>query len=375
MAHTAIEPPLFSRQITKYMIREVFFSFLMATLVFLGILLLFQAIRLMEFAVIHQVKAWDIGRLCFYLALSFIPLAVPIAFLFAVLMGISRANSEGEIVGLQASGISLKQLFAPLAVFAGFLSCAVLYLSMYTVPQGNRAFEVLYTKVGNDRVISALKAGVFTDGFFGLTLLAEHIVPIKNELQRVFIYDAREKEHPLSITAEAGILKNQDNKLLTLRLSNGAIHVESAAEEGVQQKIDFDVYDINLDLGERGEIWTGYSPPSYTVTQLREKIAASDHKPGTQRQLRVEFHRRFSMAFSCLIFAALGFAIALLSERGIRSTSIILCLMVALCYWLAYLGANALAVAGWVPPWLGIWVPNFAFLGLAWLGYRRYLTR
>ncbi|MBY0369268.1 LptF/LptG family permease [bacterium] len=356
------------------MIREVFFTFLTGTAVFLLILLLFQAVRLMEFMVVHQVKMVDVARLCYYLGLTFLPLALPIAFLFAVLMGISRANSEGEIVGFQASGVSLRQLFAPIGTFSVLLSFAVLYLSLYTVPWGNRSFEMLYTKVGNDRIISALKPGVFTHGFFGLTLLADHIIPIKNELQRVFIYDAREKEHPVSITAEAGILKHPvGNKgLITLRLSNGAIHIEAPEAVGVQQKIDFDVYDINLELGERGEVWRDYSPPSYNVTQLREKIREAEHNPGTQRELRVELHRRYSMSFACLVFAALGFVIGLLSQRGLRSSSIVLCLVVGLLYWMSYIGANALAIAGIVPPWLGIWVPNFAFLGLAYYGYHRY---
>jgi lipopolysaccharide export system permease protein len=221
---------------------------------------------------------------------------------------------------------------------------------------------LLYTRLDSERVISTLKPGVFTEGFFGLVLFTEQIVPLKNELKRVFLYDRREEGHPLSISAEAGLLKTQiDKGLVTLRLTNGSIHVENpeGEAEAVQQKIDFDVYDINLQLGERGEAWRGYSPPSYEYSQLSQRIRETIHDPPLHRQLLVEFHRRFSMAFSCVVFAVLGFAIAVRNDRGARGSAILLCLMVALAYWLCYIGANALAIAGWVPAWLAIWFPNF----------------
>ncbi len=366
--------PLFSWYLTKYLSQEVLLSFITGTTFFLLILLMFQAVRLMEFVVMHQVSLSDVGRLCLYLVTSFLPLAIPIAFLFAVLMGISRANSEGEILAFQVNSISLRQIFAPIAVFSAVLSIFVLYLSLYTVPQGNRAFELLYTRLANERIIAALKPGVFIDGFYGLVLYAEQIIPLKSEMKKVFIYDRREETHPLSITAQAGVLRQQGDKgFLTLRLSNGAIHFENTEEEGVQQKIDFDVYDINLDIAVQGETWRVYSPPSYNFGQLRQRIAETVHDVPQHRQLLVEFHRRFSMAFSCMVFAALGFCIGILSQKGIRSSAIVLCLCVALGWWIAYLVANAMAVSGWAPAWFAIWLPNFIFLGVAYYLYRRYV--
>ncbi len=375
MDRLELKRPFLSWYLTRYVAQEILMSFLTGTTLFLLIMLLFQAVRLMEFVVVHQVAMRDVGRLSLYLGLSFLPLATPIAFLFAVVMGVSRANSEGEILALQVNGISLRQVFTPLAFFSVFLSGVVLYASLYTVPQGNRSFELLYTKLGNERVISTLKPGVFTDGFYGLVLFTEHIVPLKNELKRVFLYDRREDAHPLAITAQAGILKSQPEKgLLTLRLTDGSIHLENPGLEAtaVQQKIDFDVYDINLELGAQGEAWRAYSPPSYNLPQLVQRIKETTHDAPQYRQLLVEYHRRFSMAFSVIVFACLGFSIGILSQRGVRSSAIVLCLVVALGYWTSYLVASALAVAGTIPAWLGIWSPNVAFLGVAYYCFRRY---
>lgn len=366
-------PRLVSFELSKYLSHEVVFSFLSGTIIFLLIMLMFQMIRLSEFVVVHQVALKDVARLFSYMALAFFPIAIPISFLFSVLMGISRANSEGEILALQVNGFSLKQIFLPVLVFSGVVSLFCLYTSLYTVPQGNRSFELLVTKLTNERAIAALKPGVFSD-LHGLTLYAEEVIPVKNEMKRVFIYDEREEAHPLAISAEAGLLKRQETKgVLTLRLTNGTISIDSKPLDGIQQKMGFEVYDINLNLDPKGDSWRAYSPPSYTYPQLKQRLTEVLPDPPQYRQLLVELHKRFSLSFSCLVFAGLGFFIGTLSQRGIRSTAILLCLAVGLVYWLSYLAANALAAGGWIMPWLGMWLPNIAFAGVGYLCYRRTL--
>lgn len=357
----------------RYLLREILPSFLLGTTIFLLIMLMFQVIRLSEFVVVHQVPLWEVAKLSYFLIVTFFPLAIPIAFLFAVLMGISRCNSEGEILAMQANGIGLSQVFRPLLAFSTIVSLICLYFSMYTVPRGNRSFELLITKLGNERVMVQLKPGVFLDGFYGLVLFAEQLTPVRNEMKRVFIYDEREEKYPLFITAREGVLKrNPEGGVLTLRLNSGTIHIDKKTPKGVLQKIDFDLYDINLEIGEAGDSGREYSPPSYTYDHLVTRLNETIHDPPTHRQLTVEMHRRFSLSFSCVIFSALGFFIGILSQRGIRSSAVVLCLLVGVIYWLAYLASNALAISGTVAPWIGIWAPNLFFLIVARLCYMKY---
>ena len=309
--------------------------------------------------------------------MSFLPIAVPIAFLFSVLMGTSRVQSEGEVLALQASGISLSQIFIPYALIAAVVTGLCTYWALYTVPKGNRAFELIVTKVGSERVISQMRPGVFQEGFFGLVILAESITPLKNEMRKVFIYDQREENQPVAISAKAGILRSDPSgdQNLTLRLSDGSIYLEQLDPKGPQKKIEFDVYDINLDVGASGGGWRDYSPPSYNFNQLRERLREIKPDTPAYRQLLVETHRRFSLSFACFVFAGLGFAIGLISQRGIRSTAIILCLLLATVYWLSYIGANSYALTGGWAPWIGVWAPNGVFAFLSWWLYWRFAKK
>lgn len=361
----------FSWQLAKYVSQDVLFSFISGVTIFLLIMLMFQAIRLSEFVVVHQVSMKDVVKMSSYLMLTFLPIALPVAFLFSVLMGISRATSEGEILALQVSGLSLWQIFFPIFIFSALITGICTYASLYTVPKANRAFELLITRLSSERVVAQLKPGIFSS-FRGLVFFAEQIIPLKSELKRVFIYDERDQEYPLAITAQAGVLRTSpETGNLTLRLSDGAIHVDRKNDLTKLQKINFRVYDINLELEPRADSWRDYSPQSYDFSQLRNRIRETVQDRPQNWQLLVELHRRFSLSFSCLVFAGLGFFIGVLSHRGVRSTAIILCLMVGLLYWIFYIGANALATSGWVWPWLAIWFPNVLFTGVTYVCYRR----
>lgn len=357
----------------SFVFKEIVPLFVLGTVIFLFILLMFQAIRLSEFLLVHQVGLIEVLRISAYLLLSFLPIAVPIAFLFSILMGVSRVQSEGEVLALQASGISLPTIYQPILALSILVTGLCAYWSLYTVPKGNRAFELLITRVGSERVIASMKPGVFQDGFFGLVILAESITPLKNELRKVFIYDQREEEHPVAITAKAGILRpaQKEEEVLTLRLSDGSILLNQTDPEGPQKTIQFDVYDINLDVGSSGKGWRDYSPPSYNLTQLKQRLKETEKDLPIHRQLLVELHRRFSLSFACIVFSALGFSIGLISQRGIRSTAIILCLLLGTIYWLSYVASSSYALTGRAAPWIGVWAPNVVFLGLSgWLFFR-----
>ena len=101
---------------------------------------------------------------------------------------------------------------------------------------GGIHFVSAITKLGSERVISQMKPGVFLDGFFGLTIFSEEVIPGRNEIKNVFIYDRRDEEHPLVITSKAGILKvdTKNPALITLRLTDGSIYVEKDRASGVQ---------------------------------------------------------------------------------------------------------------------------------------------
>lgn len=363
---------LTSPYLYKFTWGEIVPSFLMGTSLFLMILLMAQAIRLSEFLVANQVNFKDIFNLCWYLMWSLVGTVIPVAFLFSVLIGISRAHSEGETVALQVSGVSLAQAYGPVAVLSLIVTLVSVYFSMYPVPHGNRKFELMITRFQQEKVMESLKPGVFIGGFHGLTLYAEQVIAAKNEMRRVFLFDDRDEAHPMAITAKkAVILSNPYEGLMLLRLSDGSVYEDKKNIDDDLLRIDFEVHDINLNHAPLGEAWREYSPLSFNYDQIKKRLVEIQGDPAGSRTLQVEFHRRVSLGFSCFIFGALGFFLSLFSQKGVRGGAILFCTVAGICYWLFLVAANAIAARGWGAPWLVVWMPNLIFGGVALYAYRR----
>src|SRR5690606_28280616 len=93
-------------------------AFLLGIFVFVGILLMFQALRLTEFVLVHGVSAGTIFSIMLYLSVSFLPVILPMSLLFSVLLTYSRLSNDSEIVAFKSLGLSMIQLAAPAVVLA-----------------------------------------------------------------------------------------------------------------------------------------------------------------------------------------------------------------------------------------------------------------
>lgn len=358
----------------KYFFREIFFTFVIGTLVFLSIVVSFQALRLVDFVLTRGVPLSSVFQLVLHSYHSVLTIAVPIAFLFAVLWGTSRAHLDGEIVGMQVNGISLSQVFFPIFCFSVLLALMCAYAANYSVPRGNRKFESMVTRLGVRTVIRNLKPKVFQEGFFGMVLYADEISDVNDEMKRVFIYDERDSAYPYAITAQSATIRKVESLgLITLRLADGSIHIDKKSAKEQQQKIDFDIYDINLNFETGDDAVKYYRLPSLDYDVLVKALHDVKKPSQAYTHYLVEYHRRFSMAFSCIVFGALGFFLSIISRRSMGSSSVVFCMMVGVCYWLFYVLANAAAVQGWAAPVLAVWAPNVIFGLIPIFLYRRHL--
>ena len=75
-----------NRRIFTYIFSEIAPSFLLGVLVFIGVLLMFQALRLTEFLLVHGIKWATMAKIMGYMSISFLPLLLPMSLLLAVLL-------------------------------------------------------------------------------------------------------------------------------------------------------------------------------------------------------------------------------------------------------------------------------------------------
>lgn len=353
--------------IFRYLFRELVTPFLLGLTVFVFILVMSQILRLNELIIVYGVGLWSVIKLVFYLMISFLAISIPIAFLFSVIMLFGRLSSDSELTALKASGFSVFQLLMPVLLFSAGVCFFCLYLTLHLESWGARSSRALVFDIGKNKALVGVKEGVFNDDFFGLVLYTDKVDSKDKTLEHVFLYDERDRNRPVSVIADKGmILSSTDLPSVYLVLHGGSIHTFSKDHASVQ-KISFDRYTINLSIDEMLKVDTKEKPHWLPLEKLQKRISEEETKGNKKLALefRVEYHRKFAVAFASLILAILGISLGIRPSRAARSLSFVYTIILVGIYWGLYINARHLATSGVLHPAFAMWSPNLIFTFLA----------
>jgi lipopolysaccharide export system permease protein len=354
----------------RYVFREIVVPFLFGLSVFTFILLIARLLKLVELVVTRGVPALNIVRLLTYIMPAFLEVTVPMAMLLAILVAFGRLSADSEMVALRSSGLSLYQLVPPVAIFILIATVMTSALSLYARPWGNRSLKKALFDIARTRASAGIKAQVFNDDFPGLVIYAETIDSTSDRLYHVLISDERDATQQNTIFAADGLMiSDPEAQAVTLRLRDGFIHT-SDARQGTEYQTQFEVYDVNLDLKQMvaGAKERERDPKELTLGQLRRAIAAKQAAHQSFTPELIEFHRKFSIPFACIVFGLVAVPLGVQPVRAARARGFTLSLAMIFAYYVMLSMGQALAEQDAIPAIVGLWLPNlvFAVLGV-WL--------
>ena len=309
------------------------------------------------------------------LGLNFLPIAIPISFLFSVLLVYGRLSSDSELIAMRAAGWGLRRLFVPALVFGFVLSFSCLYITLDLVPWSSHSAKEKFHRITGNKLAGSLEAGTFTPGFYKLSIYVNEVNHNTGKLKGVFIYDERNPGYPITIAAKEGSLvpwKGKDNMTVAvlLRLKDGSMHRApnlNDADERSQlryQKVTFSTYDLLIKLPEISPYQTS-RPITMQIKTLLKEIKRTEGKSEEEqfnRELRSEFWKRITVSFACLIFALLGVGLGIQKIRSVKSTSFLFCILVLLVYYALHLIGINLAEKGLLPIAPTLMAPDIIFL-------------
>ncbi|HUP58230.1 MAG TPA: LptF/LptG family permease [Bdellovibrionota bacterium] len=362
------------RRIDSYLLSEVIGPFFGAVIFFLFISLMFQALRLTEFFIVHGVPGGMLFKMAGLLGLSFMPTALPVAFLVAVLVAFGRLSADGELVAMKACGIGILRLAVPVLGLATLVVLASLALNLQICPWGERTFKQMLIKVSNTKAVTSIKEGTFTSGFFDLLIFADKVDAQENKLFSVFIFDEREAKNPLTVVAREGEILpvktgSQFGAAAMLRLYDGSIH-RNDLEGNTYQKIGFGQYDLYLKIDEGGGD-ASPKPSAISYQDLQDRILKNGAATYAGREWRGELWRRYAVAITPLVFVFLGIGFGTVRTRAVRAGAAFTALAILLFYWiLQTLGTVALQKA-LAPAFITMFFPVVALAVLGFFAFRR----
>jgi lipopolysaccharide export system permease protein len=328
-------------------------------------------VRLLDFVVAKGGPIIFVLRMLANLIPHYLGLALPLAFFIGILLAISRLSADSELDAMNATGVSLHRLLAPIMVVAIVLVACGSIIFGFLQPYTRYAYRALVYVVTETAWESALERGSFFTGFGSFTIMANDISERGRVLSGIFVHEERPSGGSITTTAETGrVFRSTDDLALVLRLESG-IRVDAGLLGSEATVLSFDSLTLPLDdsLGPSPFRLRGDSDREMTVLELWDIIR--NPPPDIDKvRFETELHARVVRTVSFIFLPLLAVPLALTTRRSRRGVSLGSGIVLVLIYhYLLQLG-EGLSDQGRVSPWVALWTPFFVFLILsAWCFY------
>ena len=161
-----------------------------------------------------------LGELFFYMSITFIPMALPLALLLASLMCFGNFGEHYELVAMKASGISMWKVMRPLVIFSLILSGLAFIISNDLIPVATLKGKTLLFDVQRQKLAFNIKEGVYYKDIDNYVIYVERKGEDGSHIYGVKIYDHSDRMgNTKIISADSGMMSlspNQRNIIFTL---------------------------------------------------------------------------------------------------------------------------------------------------------------
>ncbi len=368
--------------IDRYFLRELVQPFVLGIALFTFFLIIDRIYHLTELVITKGVPFYLVLQLLGFMLPQFLTHTIPMALLVAVLIAGGRLAADLEIVAFKAAGVSLFRLFLPVLLAALLAASATGALTLVLNPLANHEFQAQLFKILQTRAVSGLKERVFNTGFGDMVIYVEEISASQVSLRGVIVSDERDPKITRIITAREGrLLTDEVTKRITLRLIDGGVNeADVAPVEPPWQLVNegpfggaasasryrftaFSIYDMNLAVQSPLRTAAKLDKPERDLglAELRRRIEELRDDAYQRRPYEVELHKRLSLPVAALVFALLGFPLAVRSHRGGRSIALVGTLGIIVTYYLLQSSLESVSLRLRLPVWAAIWAPNVLF--------------
>ncbi|MES2744481.1 MAG: LptF/LptG family permease [Bdellovibrionota bacterium] len=351
-----------------------------------AVIVISQLVRLSEILVTFGLSLENVFLPFLFILMPFVSIIVPIALLFAVLLGFSRLSADGEYSAMVAAGYSLKRAMIPVIFVATAAYAIAVMSSVYFESWGRRETLKFYHRKAQtelDNMIKyRMKEGVFQDDFLGYVLYAEKISADRTHMENVMLAPGREsqKEHFTLLAPAASIDGSVEAGDLRMTFSYGMMYSTQPASTDVSimkfRKLDLDLLRIFRDqifgADSEEDDYRNYGP--IDLWNYIDKIKASPDPKDQQTYLKARFlfHQRFGMPFACFAFALMAMVFGIQDERKGKSHAYLLSSLVIVLGYVLIMSFKYLSEKGSLSAPLGAWAPQGIMLLFAvFLVYQR----
>ena len=414
------------RLLSRYVLREFLAAFVISFLFFFIVFFVNIILVTVEDIVSKNVPFNDVLQLVLFSLPQIIALAFPFGSLLGSLIALGRLASDLEFLALQTCGIRLLSVFWPLFITGGVFSLLSFISNDLLIPASTTEFNRVYRKIlhsnpvlelepqsvkrfaetsivtgdlldgkinnvtiidrtikGEKRIITAksayLSESQFEKGFLSLNMTEVFSqTPDLSEIGEFEYFNADSMEYNIvlkeistnlaslgpreksSLELWRDIVKQQEEFENLRAVQN---ETTSLAAYSLLIQIAVTASEVNvLSLERRNEIIKEKREAINRQLINYEKEINRLVPDRTLRNYLFEFHKKFSVPISCLIFMIFSFPAGSLTARSGRAYGLLLGIIVVVIYWMLLFFGQTAGLRFKYSPALAMWFPNIIIL-------------
>lgn len=198
---------------------------------------------------------WIIAKLLFYASITFVPMALPIATLFASIMTMGNFGEKYELVAMKAGGISVRRIMMPLVIIVVLITILAFGFANNIMPYAVLQQKRTLYSITNTKPAINIKPSEYYQGIEGYVIrIDEKDKHDDKTLYGVTIYDHTDGMGNNCVTvAEKGeMLTTPDGRYMIFNMYNGySYREETTGNNWVTRpmtRIKFDRQQLKFDL-------------------------------------------------------------------------------------------------------------------------------
>jgi LPS export ABC transporter permease LptG/LPS export ABC transporter permease LptF len=360
------------RIITRYILREVTSHALLGGALFTFILFIKDLGKILELFVRDSASITDVIRIILYTLPTTLSFTIPMAVLVGILLGLSRLASDSEITAMRASGMSALDFVRIVSIVSTIALALGLFNSLYLTPRAAANLLALGESLKSSQASFEVQPRVFYEEFKNRVLYIQDIRPAAGASlwHHVFLADLTEPSNPHITTADSAVVvsgapNSPDAQTIRLHLLNGGAHDTSSTDPNQYNISTFSTTDIPIETDSQEDTHLGRVNTPIQALSLHELWLRGNAASATNNKsasiYRIEFNKRFSYPFACLVLMLVGVPLGISSKRGGKSTAFVLTIVLVFVYYLLSQVGAAFAQSGRISPFLGVWGANLLF--------------
>ncbi len=301
----------------RAILREYVTTGVATLLILLAITVTTQFIRFLGYAARGRISTDAVITFLGLAGLRYLPILLSLALFVSILLSLSRAYRDSEMVVWFTSGQGLFSWIRPTLVYAMPLAFTIGLLSFFLTPWATGKSEEYRRQLESREDVSAISPGVFKESKRGdRVFFVEKLELDLSIVANIFVYSEEDEETGITVAAR-GYTETSRNGSRYLVLESGRRYVgpPGTAEYKI---IEFDKYAVRLE--EKAQ---------QTYLPSVQSRSTNDLLDNPNPETNAEVVWRAGMPLSALALSLLAIPLSFVNPRAGRSVNLILA---ALCY-------------------------------------------